>query len=143
MERSPVEHAPMRNPRTERKYNRQRGLQIFLPLGLVLLIILAGGVLLWPASPLAASAYADTALSFLILPLILFGVIALVVLVGGIYVLVQILRRLPEPAYQVQLAFDRVRRGVRRGADAAAEPFIRISAIGAAIRAIGWKRDRE
>lgn len=133
----------MRNPRTERKYNRQRGLQIFLPLGLLLLVILVGGVLLWPASPLAASAYADTALSFLILPLLLFGLIALVVVIGGIYGLVQILRRLPEPAYRVQLAFDRVRRGVRRGADAAVAPFVRLSAIGAALRAIRWKRDRE
>jgi hypothetical protein len=133
----------MRNPRTERAYKRQRRLQIFLPLGLLLVTILVGGVLLWPATPLAASAYADTALSFLILPLILFGLIGLAVVVGAIYVLVLVMRRLPEPAYRVHLAFSRVQRGVRRGADVAVVPFIRASALGAAIRAIRLGRDRE
>jgi hypothetical protein len=143
MESFPSGRPDIRNPKTHERYRRQVWLQIFLPLGLLLLLLAVVSVFLWPRSPLAASAYADTALVFLILPVMLFGVIALAVVVAAIYLLVMLLRRIPEPAYQVQLALDRVKRKVSQGADLAARPFVRLSAIRAALGAIRLKRNRD
>lgn len=143
MESFPGERPHIRNPKTRERYRRQVWLQIFLPLGLLLLLLVVAGVFLWPGSPPAASAYADTALVFLILPVMLFGLIALAVVVAGIYLLVMALRRIPEAVYQVQLALDRVKRKVGQGADLAVRPFVRLSAIRAALGAIRLKRNRE
>lgn len=139
MERMPGEPQPMRNPTTTRRYRRQARLQIYLPLAVILILVVAGGVLLWPGSAPAARAYADAALVFLILPVLLFGFIVLALVVGGVYLLVLLLRRLPEPAYRVQLVLGRVERKVRQGADMAARPMVRLSAIWAALRAIRLK----
>jgi hypothetical protein len=143
MERVPGDAPHMRNPKTRMRYRRQVRLQILLPLVLILLLVVVGAVLLWPGSPLAASAYADAALVFLMLPAMLFGLLVLAAFVGGVYLLMLLSRRIPGPAYRVQLALDRVRRQVRRGADIAVRPLMRLSAVGAALRAIRLRRDED
>jgi hypothetical protein len=134
-----------RNPVTEARYRCQIRLQVFLPLALVFIAVVAFLILFWPGSSAAKSAYADVSLVMLILPAMVFGLVVLVFLVGMIYVIIQALRVIPGAAYQVQDAFMRVERYVRLYADKAAMPFVKVGGLGGALQAVGsiFTRDED
>ena len=117
-------------------HRRQMRLQVYLPLGLSALAVIALVVGLWLGGVGDAGTWADVAVIMLLIPALLVGLIvlaafiALAVLVGKLIGIIQ------EPAYRAQVIAHRVRKGITNGTDLALRPLLEMSAAGAVLRAV-------
>lgn len=125
-----------RNPVAQRSHARQKLWQIMLPIfaGLVLVVFFA--VLAGLAGPAEASRWADISLIFLLIPVMFVSLLFLAIFAGSIYAFMRILRIIPPFALRVQNLFSKIEQQVRRGANLAVEPIIRIESWWAALRAL-------
>jgi hypothetical protein len=82
-----------------------------------------------------ASAWADIALSALILPAFLLGVAGLAALVGLVYLVARLLRWLPGRSAPISARLWRVSEGARRGSRRVGALVIRPAAVGAGLQA--------
>jgi len=131
-----------RNPVTHRVHRREVLLQIILPVAVGVVLVLAATVgAIWAgiANTGDVSKWADASLIWLILPLMLVALLFLGLLVGVIYILTLGLQRLPFLMYRVQQFFVLVSLRVRKVADRAVEPVMRVGSFSAAWRAF-WRR---
>lgn len=131
---------------TAAKFRKQVWLQVYLPLALGLVLLTTLIVVLWRGPVGDASVWADTALAFLMLPVMLVGLL-LLALFGALVVGVTLaVRRLPEPFEQARLAVARVEDTADQVAGKAALPVIIPSAIfhtiGAVLRYLAGIFDR-
>ncbi|HLF89641.1 MAG TPA: hypothetical protein VI451_11880 [Anaerolineales bacterium] len=131
-----------RNPETHEQHRRQMFWQVFFPLGVGVILMLAVCVL-----PVAAVTqggevrrWADISLIWLILPAMLFSLIPLALLAGSVYGLVRLFQILPGWMFRLQGIFDRIRGIVRQYADKAVEPVIQVQSFTARIQAAIPKR---
>jgi hypothetical protein len=130
---------PERNPITEKAFNKQVGFQIYLPLGIFLLLLGVLVYLLWTFEAGGVSLWADIALIFLLLPLFLLGLLILGFFAVTVYGLSVAIGWLPYPARQGQDLLVRVKMAVDQGADALAKPILIPSAVVSAIkRGVGY-----
>lgn len=110
----------------ESKHPQQRILQIWLPVGLAVVVVLGGMV--WtivsatPAGP-SLTKWADISAIWLILPLCLAGVLFLAFLALFIYLNARIYRGMPALDLKIQKVFFRIEEGVRRAADQSVKPI--------------------
>lgn len=128
----PGEHPSYQNHR------RQFWLQIFLPMILVIVIVLAIGVLTGVAAlgeNSASPRWAAISTIWLVIPVMFFGLIFLVVLAGLVYLLARGLKILPPYSSRAQYYVDRGVSEIKRYSDKAAEPVLFIEAIKASIKA--------
>lgn len=119
---------------TEAEFRRQVWLQVYLPLGLGVLLLGGAVAALWRGRVGTASVWADTALVFLLLVGMIFGVVVLAIisaLMVGVFLAV---RELPEPFARVRLAVAQVERQVGQAADIAARPMIGIRSAAHTVR---------
>ena len=131
-----------RNPLTQREHNRQVLWQIALPLAVgVLLALAAAGGVIWTGTvdAGAVSQWADAALIWLSLPLMLVCALFLALLAGLAYGLTVAVQRLPFFTYRVQNFFRLASLRVRKVADGAVEPVMRAQGLAAAWKAL-WRR---
>jgi hypothetical protein len=122
------------NPQTRRHFRRGEWRGIYLPALLGLLILGAVIALLWRNGVGTASAWADTAVSFLLLPFLLIGLAFALLLALLTYGVARLIGWIPPQTFQVQQVLFRVGLVARRGSDLAARPFIVLSAINRAVR---------
>ena len=80
-----------------------------------------------------ASALADVALVLLAVPLAVVLVLVMAALVGGIYLMVVLIREVPPVTSGLQDGADRLAGAVRRGSDAAVRPVIAPAGVAAAV----------
>jgi hypothetical protein len=123
------------------QHRKQRRWQIYLPLGLGIVITLALMVwILLTASGRAPggiiSSGADTALIWLILPALVFALVAILVLFGLVYLLAKILNLLPSYTYLGQQYADLVAAQVTYWANMAVKPVFEVRAVAASIKAL-------
>lgn len=116
--------------RAESQHHRQRLLQIWLPLGAAVLIVI--GVAVWTAISAGSpgptmTKWADISAIWLIVPLCMGGLVFLLLLGLFIYLNVRIYRRLPVLDRQIQDVFFRIEKGVRRVADRVVEPIYTVN----------------
>lgn len=123
-------------PRPRKAFTRQVWTQVFLPVGLAVLVLVALVVVLWRAQVAEASTWADVALVMLILPAFILGILMLLALGGLVYVLAQVARGVPGPARQALAFLRRAETQVRRGAGAVTRPFVVVPAVWAAIATV-------
>ena len=130
-------HGPWEYERTNTRgaYRRAALWWIDVPLGLGILALIAGVILLARGGVGTASAWADAALAAVLVPALLFGVLALVVFGTLVYLLARLLRWLPGRTAPAAAWLVRLSQGVRRGSDGLAEVVIRPLAAGAAVEA--------
>lgn len=131
-----------RNPVTQREHRREVLWQIILPLAVgVLLVLVAGGGVIWAGTTNTGdvSKWADASLIWLIVPLMIAALLFLGLLAGLVYVLTLGIRRLPIFTYRLQKIFSLVSRRVRKAADGAVEPVLRVQSFSAAWKAL-WRR---
>ncbi len=123
---------------TASKFRRQVWLQVYLPLAVGVMLLAGLSVGLWRGQVGTVSAWADTALSLLLLPVLVLGLILLAVLASLAYGVWYAVRRLPEPFQQVRLTLARVEHGADEVVHKAALPLIVpkavLHAISSAIR---------
>jgi hypothetical protein len=129
--------AEMRSAGAMIAHKRQMRLEVYLPLGLSILAIGALVAWLWLGGVGDAGTWADVALIALIIPALFAGLIVLATVIALAVLIGKLTGLIPEPASQVQKLFHRAERGISRGADQALQPFLILSAIWAAVRAIG------
>lgn len=136
-----MEFKPVRSQSTNAHshHNRQRIIQIWLPLGLAAAITL--GVAVWavvaatgPGSTMTH--WADVSTVMVILPILLAGVLFLTILIGSIYLTARIYRGLPGLDRKIQAVFYRMEYGVRRAADQVVKPVYKVNGWSASAKAL-------
>ncbi len=88
---------------------------------------------LWTGREAGASAWADASAMLLILPVLVLGILALILVVGGIYVLRIVMARIPKPAQRIQAVVREVDRRVDRIAQICLRPFVAAGAARASL----------
>lgn len=121
------------NPVTRSAFRRQVWLEIYLPLAFGLAALAGAAWGLWQSGRAAPSAWADASTILLVLPVLIAAIIPLVIFIALSVGIIVLIRRLPEVTQQLQSIVYRVQWSVRRGADAAAQPWL----VGDSARAAG------
>jgi hypothetical protein len=130
-----------RNPKTHQDHKREVFWQITFPIiigGILVLILAVLAVVAGTESgPLAQAA--DTALIFLIIPLMLFTLIFTIIFAAIAFGIIKLNSTLPFYTKQAQDAFARARQQVQVGSDKAVEPFLKIQSFLASMKALKRK----
>jgi hypothetical protein len=126
------------NPITRAAHRHQVMMQVFLPLGIAALVILALALGAAIGSFLDVSRWADISLVWLIMIYLAFGLVFFVLLAGMIFVVAWLLRYLPIYARQAQDLFTMIRVQVGRLSNKAVEPVLRINSFTAGFK--GFRR---
>lgn len=121
-------------PPTVRAHRRQFFWQIILPVALVAALTVAAGVAASLGGADRTRLWADVAVIWLLLPVMVLGLILLLALIGLIWLLGRARVELPRLTGRVRLFADRARDGAVRLADQAAEPVLRTGSLLAALR---------
>jgi hypothetical protein len=140
-----------RNPTTHRLHRRDLVRQVYLPLGIVLVAVIALIVLTILAglgvvgSPAGASVWADVSLIFIIVIALSMGLAPLIIFGGLAYGLGYALRYLPGYARVVQDFLVRLNYTVNEVADRIAKPVVAVesgsAAVGTAVRGLTERND--
>jgi len=123
----------------ERRQARRKSLWLGVLLPFLAGTLAIGGLVIWAwtAGVGSASAWADTSLTFLLLPLLLLCLLPFALLLALSAGLIKLIGWLPEPMDRVDHFLGQVERGTGRAARAAVQPMIKASALWAAVVA-GW-----
>ncbi|MEJ2013690.1 MAG: hypothetical protein P8X64_15890 [Anaerolineales bacterium] len=137
----PVTDMEKMQRRAERRRRRRTSLwlSVLLPFLAGTLVIAALVAWAWIGGAGDASAWADTSLTFLMLPLLLLCLLPFVLMLALSYGLGKLIGWLPEPLDKVDHALGQVGRGAEKVTRAAVQPLIRAKAFSAAAVA-GWAR---
>lgn len=126
---------PERNPVTHRAHRREVLLQVTIPFGIGLVIVLVASVLVTLGPDDSVSRWGDTSLIWLIIPQ-LFVCLLFLILMGALaFGVVWIVRTLPRYARQLQDLFNRIGLRTRKITDAIVEPVLRIQSFQAKLKA--------
>ena len=120
-------------------HRRQFWLQIFLPLIVAVLLMLAVAVITSVAAfgqNGDAPRWAAISTIWLVIPVMFFGLVLLAILGGLVYLLARTLQVLPPYTSKAQYYVDRGTSEVKRFSDMAAEPVLFIEGIIARLKAI-------
>lgn len=134
--------APARNPETHAEHRRQMLWQVFVPLGVGVVIMLGACVL--PVVAIArggdVSKWADTSLIWLILPALIFSLIPLALLGGSAYGVLKLFEKMPGWMFRLQGIFELIRLKTREYSDKVVAPVIKVNSFTARISAALPKR---
>ena len=128
-----------RNHPSYKNHRRQFWLQIFLPLLLAVLIIIAFAALTSTAAfgeNGDAPRWAAISTIWLVIPVMIFGLLFFVLLAGLIYLLAQALKLLPPYSSKAQYYVNRAASEIKRFSDMAAKPVLFLEGITASLKAI-------
>ncbi len=114
---------------------RQLRLEVYLPMGLAVLLLFAGGLLLRRAGVGDASVWADTGLTFLLGIVLILGVLLLVVVAAAAVGVWYLVRLLPAPFMEARTGLARTRQAALQASNRAAKAVILPSAGLNALRA--------
>ena len=128
-----------KNHPSYQNHRRQFWTQIFLPMILTVLLIIAMAVITGMAAFGAndnSPIWAAISTIWLVIPVMFFGLLFLVLLVGLVYLLARTLQVLPPYTSKTQYYVNRGASEVKRFSDMAAKPVLYIEGIMASIKAI-------
>ncbi len=129
--------AKERNPVTQQAHRKQVLWQITIPLALAVIVVLVLAVLAATGSPQSASLWADIALIWLIIPVMIASLVLLVLLAVLAYAVIWLVRTIPGYAMQAQNFMIMVTSQVERLGNMIVEPILRVNAILASLQALG------
>ncbi len=112
----------------QRRHRHQAAWQIWVPLGLCLLLIVAGGVLITlPSLRGGASVrqFADVSTILLVLPLLAILLVSLAALAALIYLMVMVSQKLPSVAQKTQIISSNINQLAKGLSTGAVEPILR------------------
>lgn len=118
-------------------FKRQVRLQVYLPLGVFVLLLAAVVAWFWIGGVGEAGVWADVGLIMLLIPALFVGLILLALFLALAILIGKLVGLIPEPANRVRLIVRRVEKETRRGVDLATNPLVNLSAIWSALKAIG------
>ena len=119
-------------------HRRQFWLQIFLPMILAVLLIIAVAAITGVAAFDQGDSPRWAAIStiWLVIPVMFFGLVVLALLLGLVYLLARTLNIVPPYSSQAQYYVNRASSEVKRFSDLAAKPVLFIEGITASLKAI-------
>ena len=132
-----------KNHLSYQNHRRQFWLQIFLPMMLTVLFILAVAILTTLAAFGGggdAPRWAAISTIWLVIPIMLFGLLVLAILVGLVYVLARGLKEIPTYTSMAQRQVNRAKRTIKHYSDTATKPVLFIEGINASLKAIFGKK---
>lgn len=118
-------------------FKRQVRLQVYLPLGVFVLLLAAVVAWFWIGGVGEAGVWADVGLIMLLIPALFVGLIMLALFLTLAILVGKLVGLIPEPANRLRLIVRRVEKETRRGVDLALNPLMNLSAIWSALKAIG------
>lgn len=118
-------------------FKRQVRLQVYLPLGVFVLLLAAVVAWFWIGGVGEAGVWADVGLIMLLIPALFVGLIMLALFLTLAILVGKLVGLIPEPANRLRLIVRRVEKETRRGVDLATNPLVNLSAIWSALKAIG------
>jgi uncharacterized BrkB/YihY/UPF0761 family membrane protein len=127
---------PERNPVTHRAHRREVLLQITIPFGISLVIILVASVLVSLGPDDSVSRWGDTSLIWLIIPQLLVCLLFLILMGALAFGVIWLVRILPRYTRQLQDLFNRIGLQTRKITDTIVEPVLRIQSFRAKLKAI-------
>jgi FtsH-binding integral membrane protein len=130
-------HYRQRNPYTHESHRRQAFWQIYFPLLVFLLLVLTGAVFVIAAPAGQASRYSATALIYMIMILMVFGLFFILFAGASIFTVRQGLKVLPYYMFRAQDFFHRVNRRIKLVSNKSVEPVLRIRSAAEGVRALG------
>jgi hypothetical protein len=117
-------------PSTRRQIRRE----IYLPLLFAVLLIAGLAIFLWPEDS-NPGIFADVSVVCLALPILLFGVLAVVILGFAVFATEKLIRLLPAPFRKAYRFLERLERTAKHSGDLAAKPMISTLSAWAGIKA--------
>ncbi len=122
------------------RHQRQRFWQIFLPVALALLLILLIAIMIVMRAVETepgeiVSQWADASLIWLIMPMLLFAIVAALVLVGLIYAFARLLNIVPDYTFLAQQYVALASAKIQLYADKLVEPIIAVRSVLATVNA--------
>lgn len=133
---TPIQDAPAE------QHRRQMLWQVWVPLIATLVIVLAVVILAVigtvQGSP-QVNRWGNISAVIIILPVMLCGVTFLLLFGGGVYGLSRLLRKMPDWMLRLQLFMLHLSLSVRRAADAATQPVIKVNTFSARVNTL-WNR---
>jgi hypothetical protein len=141
---SEPEHPPILkpNPITRRRHRQEVLWQISVPLGVGVLLVLlaAAGVIFAGATGRAAvERWASISTIWLILPMLMVALLFIAITAAFAYGVMRLIAVLPGYSRKVQDFFILVETRVKKAADAAVEPSLRVQSMLAGLRAVRRK----
>lgn len=123
-----------------RRHQQQRFWQILTPIILGGLIILAAAVLMvltltGTVSGISLSQYADTSMIWLIMPVMVFGILITILLLGLIYLVARVLNILPHYTFMAQQYATLIEFKIKLWTKKALEPVIAVKSFNATVGA--------
>jgi hypothetical protein len=128
---------PKQDSRQILAFKRQMRLQVYLPLGLLTLTLIAVVAWFWIGGIGDTGVWADVGLIVVLIPALLIGLIVLALIIALAILIGRLVELIPEPATRVQSIFRRVDRETSRGIDLALRPLVNLSALWSAVKEIG------
>lgn len=130
---SPLERHP-----SYQRHQRQFWLQIFLPMIVAVLVVIAVAVLTGVASFNEGDSPRWAAIStiWLVIPMMIFGLLFLAILIGLVYLLARLLKVIPPSAAVAQYYTFHASAVAKRISDGAAKPVITLQGALASFKAI-------
>ena len=129
------------NPLTQRKHRQEVLWQISIPLAAGMLLVLAAGagVIFASAAGGAVDRWASISLIWLIIPTMILTLLLIVVTAALAYGLIRLIGVLPGYSRRLQDIFVMINARLRKIADAAVEPALRVHSFTASLRALRRK----
>lgn len=124
MDDKTVKRSNVDKPKPGEGFQKTVWLQIYLPFIFILLCLAAFVTILWVSGTGTYSGWADTALSILLIPALLVGLIVFAILAVLCYGVMYIVSQIPGPAKRVQEITARIANETRRFADLAVRPLL-------------------
>jgi hypothetical protein len=125
------------NPVTQAAFRRQVRLEVYLPIALMVLAIIALVAVVVVIGYGTGSTWADMALVLLAVPVALLLVLLTGVLAGAIYLMLLLIREVPTLTSTLQDGADQLEGAVRRGSDLAVQPVLAPAGAAAALAEVG------
>lgn len=122
------------NPVTQAAYRKQMRTEVYLPFGLVLILLILVVIILISTEVGDTSVWADIALVLISIPMLILGLLVLAIFAALTFGVNRLIDYLPSITVQGQDLTLRLKRVVLKYSDSIAEPVITLDSIGDAIR---------
>jgi hypothetical protein len=127
---------PERNPYTRDRHQRQVLWQVYVPIGVAVLIVVLLAVLVTATSSPQVQRLSDISTIFLILPTAAVTLLVLVILAALVYLTARILIVLPSYARLVQITLERFTTFLNNLADSSTKPVVGVGSAWAGLTAL-------
>ena len=125
------------NPISRQKHRHEVFWQVSIPFVLICFVLSVLAILAASASYIEASKWADISVIYLIVPMMIFALLAIVIQVASVYALIRLMQVLPFYSYRGHGYLLQIGMQIEWAGNQAVRPFVGIKTSFASLRAFG------